>query len=206
MSEPALLERLAAAGAATVHEAAGRRGDLDPRIHPISASGVLGGTALPVECHPGDNLAVHRAVAAAKPGDVLVVDGAGVMVGYLGDILAEASIVRGIRGLVIDGGVRDVGTLRQLGFPVWATGPAMRGAAKLVPGRIGEPVVCGGVAVAPGDLIVADEDGVVAVPAALAEAVADAADAREASERTLRERLRGGELTLDLLDLRAPLG
>jgi 4-hydroxy-4-methyl-2-oxoglutarate aldolase len=196
---------LVAAGAATVYEAAGRRGALDPGIVAFSAAAAVGGRAVPVGCHPGDNLAIHRAVAEAGEGDVLVIDGAAVMVGYLGDILAQAAQERGVSGAVIDGGARDLEALRDLGFPVWARGPAIPGASKVVPGRIGEPIVCGGVQVAWGDLVVADVDGVVAVPAAEVETVAAAVARRLAFEEDVRAGLARGETTLDLLDLRAPL-
>lgn len=195
----------AEAGSATVYEAYGRRGDLDPAIRLVGATVAVAGPAFCVACVRGDNLALHRAVAEAAPGDVLVVAGHGGAYGYLGDILAEAAIARGIAGVVVDGAVRDVMELRRLGFPVWARGLAIRGATKSERGEIGIAVDCGGVRIEPGDLIVADDDGVMAVRRADTGRVSQAMKARIQLEIEMRERLRAGALTLDLLNLRGYL-
>jgi 4-hydroxy-4-methyl-2-oxoglutarate aldolase len=199
-------ERLLHAGAATVYEAAGRRGALDPGIRQLIGTEPVAGPAVPVRCHPGDNLAVHRVMEDLSPGDVLVVDGAGVLVGYLGDILGTAALARGAIAAVIDGGARDQRDLAKLGFAVWARGPAIPGAAKLTAGTVGTSIVCGGVHIRPGDWIVADADGVVAVDSATLTQTIDGADARLASEERVRNQLREGALTLDLFELRKAAG
>lgn len=192
-------------GAATVYEAAGRRGALDPAIRRRVGT-ALAGPALPIDCAPGDNLAVHRAVAEAAPGEVLVVAGAGVAVGYLGDVLAVAAQVRGVAGAVVDGGVRDLREIDELGFGLWARHVAMTGAQKRAAGRVGAPVVCGGVAVRRGDWVVADEDGVAVVPRDVVPAVLAAARRRQDDEERMKAELLRGALTLDLLGLRADAG
>ncbi len=197
--------RLAALDTAIIHEAQGRRGALDPAIRRAWPAPRTAGRAFTVRCHPGDNLAIHRAVVRARPGDVLVVDAGGHLAGYWGEILAVAAQARGIAGLVIDGGCRDIQAIAELQFPVWARGTAIAGCAKLTPGWVGEPTVCGGILVRPGDLVVADADGVVAVAAEDVDATAVAAEARMGMERTMIERIRGGELTLDLFGLREVL-
>lgn len=202
MTESTPYDEFARAGVATVYEAYGRRGDLDPVIRRISSRRAIAGPAFCVACERGDNLALHRAVAEARPGDILVVAGHQGSYGYLGDILAEAALVRGIAGIVVDGCVRDAGELRRLDFPVWARGLAVRGATKTAPGRIGVAIDCGGIGIAPGDLIVADDDGVAAVAGQDVETVAAAVQARLEMESRMRDKLRQGALTLDLLDLR----
>lgn len=193
-----------AVGAATVYEANGRRGALHPDVRPTSDRfGIVAGRALPLRCAPGDNLAVHRAVAVAAPGDVLVVDGGGILVGHLGDVLAVAALARGVVAVVVDGGVRDVAEVAELGLPVWSTGVAMRGAEKRSPGTVGEAIVCAGARVVRGSWIVADDDGVVAVEPADVEDAHAGAVSRWEAEEAMKERLRAGELTLDLLGLRA---
>jgi 4-hydroxy-4-methyl-2-oxoglutarate aldolase len=202
VSDAALHAFFAGAGAASVHEAYGRRGDLDPAIRAIVPGLAVAGPAFCAICERGDNLALHRAVAEASAGEIIVVSGHGEACGYLGDILAEAAICRGIAGIVVDGSVRDASELRKMRFPVWAGGLAIRGATKTHPGLIGTVIQCGGVQIAPGDLIVADDDGVCAVPRANVAAVMDATKDRLAREIAIRDRLRQGALTLDLLDLR----
>ena len=192
----------AAAGAATVYEAYGRKGDLDPSIRRISSGRQIAGPAFCASCTMGDNLALHRAVAAASRGDVLVVAGHGAEYGYLGDILAEAAIARGIAGIIVDGFVRDAAELRKLDFPVWARGLAIRGATKTQPGHIGHPIDCGGIRVENGDLIVADDDGVTVVPQADVAKTAGNVEERLKQESAMRDELRRGALTLDLLGLR----
>jgi len=200
--DEALRAQLQAAGTATVHEAAGRIPLLDPALRPLQQGVSLAAVAFTAECGINDNLAVHRAVAAAPKGSVLVVDAGGDAGGYWGGILTEAALARGLAGLVMDGGVRDVASIRALGFPVWSRHVAARGVEKTQPGKIGESARCGGIAISTGMVIVADDDGVVAVDISRVEEVSAAASARTEREAALIGRLRGGELTLDLLDLR----
>jgi 4-hydroxy-4-methyl-2-oxoglutarate aldolase len=200
----ALREELLRLGTATVYEAAGAEGGLDPGIRPAWPGARLCGAALPVECSPGDNLAIHLAVEAAEPGAVLVVDTRGHLAGYWGEVLTVAGQARGVAGLVIDGGVRDSEGLARLGFPVFARGLSILRTVKHEPGRVGEPVVVGGAAVRAGDVVLADADGVVVVRAERLAEVVEASRARVAREDRVMERLRAGELTLDLLGLRPP--
>lgn len=195
------VDRLSALDAATVHEAAGRAGDLDPRIRPIQTGVTLAGRAVTAACHPGDNLAVHRALLAAGPGDVLVVAAGGHVAGYWGEILAVAARHRGVAGLVIDGGCRDTAALRRMGFPVWSAGVSVHGTVKRTAQSVNEPVVAGGVLVSPGDYVLADDDGVVAVPAGRIDAVLDAAEARRGKEEAAFARLRAGATTFEVLGI-----
>lgn len=196
------LEIFRRAGAATVHEAYGRKGDLAPGLRAMTGGICIAGTAFTAVCERGDNLAIHRAVAEAGNDDVLVVCGHGELVGYLGDILAEAALSRGIAGAVIDGGCRDIAELRRMRFPVWARDLAIRGATKTRPGSLSKPIWIGSVGVAPGDLVVADDDGVCVVSATDVDRVLEATLSRLAQEEIIREKLRDGHLTLDLLNLR----
>ena len=198
-------ERLANIDTATIHEAQGRLGALDPAIKPAWPGPRTAGRAFTVRCHPGDNLAIHRAVAVAEAGDMLVVDAGRHLAGYWGEVLAVAAQARGIAGLVIDGGCRDVEAVAKLGFGVWSRGVSIVGCVKSTPGWIAEPIACGGIVVRTGDFIVADGDGVVAVAAELVKVTAAAADARITKEQGMMERLRAGELTLDLFGLREAL-
>jgi 4-hydroxy-4-methyl-2-oxoglutarate aldolase len=202
MIEASQLQFFARAGAATVYEAYGRIGDLDPLVRAMVPGMAVAGPAFCVQCERGDNLALHRAVAEASAGDVVVVSGHGEACGYLGDILAEAAACRGIAGVVVDGFVRDVAELTKMRFPVWARGLAIRGATKVRAGVTGGPVRCGGVEFAPGDLVVCDDDGVCAVARDDIARVFEATRNRLAQEVAIRDRLRQGALTLDLLDLR----
>lgn len=193
---------IGAFSAATLHEALGQGGAMPFAIKPIYSGMRICGPALTVDCRPGDNLAIHVAVSRAEPGDVLVVDYKGyVEAGPFGDVLATQCIAAGIAGMVIDGCVRDGISLRDMGFPVFARGLNMKGTSKAAPGSVGVPIVCAGVPVAPGDVIVGDDDGVVVVPRARVAAVARMAGEREAKEASMREELRGGATTIDLLDL-----
>ncbi len=187
---------------ATLHEAGGRIGAVDHAIKPVAAGARVAGRAFTARCHPGDNLAIHRAVAAAESGDVLVVDAGGHVAGYWGEVLAVAAQARGIQALIIDGGVRDSVAQRRRGFPVWARGVSILGTVKVTPGAIGEPITCGGVPVRTGDYVIADDDGVVVIPHERAAEVIEAARQRVEKEADLMERLAAGELTLDLLKLR----
>lgn len=198
------LETFRRAGSATVHEAYGRKGDVSPAIRAICPGLAVAGPALTAICARGDNLAIHRAIAEAEPGggQVLVAIGHGEACGYLGDILAEAALQRGLAGVVIDGCCRDAAELRRMGFPVWSRGLAIRGAAKTAPGTLGQTVQFGGCPVSPGDLVVADDDGICIVPRAEIDSVLAGTRARLAQEQSLRRDLATGALTLDLLDLR----
>ncbi len=189
---------------ATVHEAAGRIGALPSVIKPLAPDMHLQAPAFPVRVPPGDNLWLHRAVYAATPGEVLVVDtGGGFEHGYWGEVLAEAAMARGLAGLVIHGGVRDRLQLVRAGWPVFAERVCVRGTGKDPDGdgELGEPVVVGEVTVSLGDLVVADADGVVCVPARRADAVRAAAEERDAAEAVYIERLRAGETTLAVYGL-----
>ena len=194
--------RLARLDVATVHEAAGRTGDLDGRIRPIQTGVTVAGRVVTAECHPGDNLAIHRAVLAAESGDVLVVAAGGHLAGYWGEILAVAAQVRGIHGLVIDGGCRDTAALRRLGFPVWSAGVSVHGTVKAVPGHVNEPVAIGGVVARHGDYVLADDDGVVVVAAERIDAVLDAAEARRDKEERGFALLRDGATTFEVLGIK----
>ncbi len=199
-----VLDAFARLGAATAHEAAGRTGAADPGIRPLIAGSTLVGPAFTIHCHPGDNLALHRALAVAPPGCVLVATAGGHLAGYWGEIMTVGAQQRGISGLVIDGGVRDVAALRRHGFLTWARGISVIGCQKLTPGVIDRPVVCGGVFVGPGDLVVADDDGVVFVPAERIEQVLRAALQRAEGEREYVRRLEAGQTTLEALGIGLP--
>ena len=190
-----------ALSSATVHEAAGRLGALPSAIGPAFAGARVVGPAFPVACPPGDNLWIHRALYAAEPGDVLVVDvGGGTEFGYWGEILSTAAIERGLAGLVINGGVRDRDALAALGLPVFSAGLCIRGTGKHFAGAgsLGAPVRIGEVFVNRGDLVVGDADGVVVIRRADVEAVLESAAEREAKEAELMRRIRAGERTVDL--------
>lgn len=187
---------------ATVHEALGKRGALPSRIKPIYPGMTLCGPALTVECIPGDNLAIHYAVTLAKPGDILMVaTGDHVEAGPWGEVLTVAAMSAGIRGLVIDGSVRDVPAIQRLGFPVFSAGVSIKGTQKVLPGRINAPTAVAGVLVNPGDIIVADDDGVAVVPLQEAEQIIELSQKREEDEARLMERIRAGESTVELLAL-----
>ncbi len=196
--EAAVIDAFRALGAATVHEASKLDNALDPAIHPIWDGATLCGPAFTVRCARGDNLPVHLSLAEVSRGDILVVDGGGFIGGYWGKILTVAAQARGVAGLAIDGGVRDVRDLRELGFPVFARGTGIRGTIKRDAGALREPVVIGGVRIESGDLVLGDADGLVSVPRAKLTEILAAARAREERERGVIERLRAGELTVDI--------
>ncbi|UQU62435.1 4-carboxy-4-hydroxy-2-oxoadipate aldolase/oxaloacetate decarboxylase [Couchioplanes caeruleus] len=202
-ADPGTIAELRGAGVATAHEAAGRTGLLGPRIEARQAGAAIAGSAVTVSCHPGDNLMVHAAVEVCRPGDVLVVTTTSPSTdGMVGDLLATSLAARGVVGIVIDAGVRDLATLRAMGFPVWSRAVHAQGTVKASPGSVNVPVVAAGQIVRPGDIVVADDDGVLAVPAVSGRAVADAAARRLANEAARRETLAAGTLGVDLYRLR----
>lgn len=198
-----LLKRASALSAATLHEAAGRIGALPSSLKPLAAHMRVCGAALPVRCPAGDNLWIHRAIAQARPGDVLVVDAGGDEFGYWGEIMATAAIVRGIAGLIITGGVRDSLKLIELGLATFSNNICIQGTVKnpAGDGAVGEPVRLGEIIVREGDLVFGDADGVVVVPAARAAEAVSASEKRDAAELDILERIRAGALTLDVYSL-----
>jgi 4-hydroxy-4-methyl-2-oxoglutarate aldolase len=205
-ADAATVDALAALGSATVHEAMGRIGYVGPGIRPIQYGAAIAGSAITVLTAPGDNLMVHAAIEQSRAGDVIVVvpvtDSA---YGFIGELMATQMQVRGVRAYVTSGGVRDTGELRAMGFPVWSTHISSEGTVKDTAGSVNVPVVLGGVVVNPGDVVVADDDGVTVVPRALAAETLEAARARAAKEAATRVRYQNGEISMDVNSLRPVL-
>jgi 4-hydroxy-4-methyl-2-oxoglutarate aldolase len=201
-----VVKRLGALGVSTAHEAYGRHGLMKPYLRPAWAGGEAAGTAVTVLAHPGDNWMIHVAVEQCRPGDILVVGcSADNTDGMFGDLLATSLMARGVTGLVIDAGVRDVKSLRGMGFPVWSKAISAKGTVKATLGAVNVPVVCAGINVMPGDAVIADDDGVVVIRRKDVADVVTKGEKRQADEEGKRKQLASGALGLDMYNMREPL-